>query len=192
MQTCLLRWSVFDQKHINEAKIEIVDFEGLQLVQIRTKTKIETCLVNQEKKLIYGFIQLSKIGSYWFVDKINSFKGYGPVLYEISMMSVWDDWVRPSNLITTSALNVWYKFMLTIETESVSKSDSSYFDKYRLYETDIERTDSKILEIINTKFKMKPTDDFIQLYQNRIQTDQSKWIKLAQIQFYSEYDKINI
>ena len=178
---------------LNEARTEIKDFVNLQLCEITKKDSIKLCLINQKSKMIFGFIQASKPGKqeWWNIDKITAFKGYGPTLYEILMMRVYPNWVRPSNLITTSAILVWSHFRNDTITERVNDTNPGVYTSYRLHESDKERTDAEVLDIINLKFKKEPSSDFIDLYANRLHNGQLEWLKRAETQFYQTYQSLN-
>jgi hypothetical protein len=131
-------------------------------------------LYNFNDNRILGYISMAKLSSnsdVYRVDRIASEKNYGPDMYDLAMMSVYPDGVRPSWTIKPAALNIWkyYNEQRTdVNKKDIWKGSDDYIDHYQYNVEDEEETNPEILSLINTRYSLKPTAEFNILLNNAL------------------------
>ena len=106
-----------------EAAIEI-DFLKNSIVALsKNSLELQISFISENGKDILGYIRAKSLnGSDCFsVKTVVADKGYGPLLYEFAMMSIYPSGVCPDNsgLSTSKAINVWNKFVERIDIEKL-------------------------------------------------------------------------
>lgn len=155
------------------------------------------CPENDE---IYGTISFSKIGDKLFgISGVAALRGFGPFIYELAMMHLnnFDSYLMPSRDgdVRGEAFNVWEKFY---NRNDVIKDTFEYTDEEYNYEIlgydvsmeereeylkDVEedggfkKYESNVLLVYNTKYSLKPNNDYYELIERSKKYSQDVWVK---------------
>lgn len=173
MITSIKNWKCFLlEKLINEAAYSIDDVIDNELILAKNQTTkdIELILYNIKTKEVIGFIKADKADNKTFeIAKSASEKGYGPLMYDLLMMSINPYTLKPSNTITDAALML-YKYYNTkrndVSKVPIKESEIVYNHTYRNNDKeDYIKKDKETLDIINTRYSLLPNEQFNNLVQ---------------------------
>jgi len=128
--------------------------------------KMTIILFDFKLNKIIGNIDIDKDSdslNYYQIFRSAAEKGYGPTLYDICLMGVYPNGIRPSAVIKPGAQSVWkyYKNNRSdIEMEVIDEKNPEYVSSF---ETDLgseKQREESTLDIINTIYFLKPTDEY--------------------------------
>lgn len=135
-------WHDYEEPRMNE-RAEISDVDGEVLVQ-HAGSSVQYTLVDADGEIL-GDIRVEN----GHVEGVVAEKGYGPLMYEIAMMSAYPEWIRPGSGSTTdAAFAVWVKFAERRDVESAYAG---------------EQDRGRHSAVASMKFRMRPTDAFREL-----------------------------
>jgi len=163
------------KRYILEKAVSITDVEHDTCLLIDKKSKeVKLLLINPINSDILGYITATKCTEdFWQIDRSAAEKGYGPLMYDLLLMTFYPKGIKPSQLIKPKALGLWQKYM--IERGDVIKlpvdSTSPYYaDYYQTEENGSKYTDENVLKVIRTLFYKMPTEEYKKLRQNSEET----------------------
>ncbi len=164
---------------INEEAVPMEDIVQQQVQQglvIKDKKDGQSLLktiaiydFDDEMIMSYMSIRKWKVDDYWKVDRSVAEKNFGPPTYDLALMSIYPEYLRPSDMIMPAAQNVWkyYKNKRSdVEKMIINKDDLKYLDEYGENEDKMNLKDPKILDIVNTMFRLKPNKFYNDLIKN--------------------------
>lgn len=173
MITSIKKWKCFLlEKLINEAAYSIDDVLTNEIILAKNQTTkdVELILYNIKTKSVIGFIKADKVDNKTFeIAKSAAEKGYGPLMYDLLMMSINPYTLKPSNTIKEAALML-YKYYNAKRNDvtkvPIKESELIYNHTYRNDDSeDYIKSDSDTLEIINTRYSLVPNEQFNNLVQ---------------------------
>jgi hypothetical protein len=110
-------------------------------------------LLIQDKSKIYGYIELLNKHNYYQVINIAGEKGFGPILYDLTMY-ILNKPIRPNRSLTSKALNVWlnnYQYRNDINKTKITN------DIWNTLDLDNKEV-KKYTNIINTLYSLSNID----------------------------------
>jgi len=163
--------------HIFEKAVPFADIlkpetqQGLLITQKADNIKL-ILLYDFDDKKILAYAQLRKWSdkdNFWQIDSTAAEKDYGPDLYDLIMMSVYPEPVRPSSTIKPDAQNVWRFYdekRSDVKKTRITEDDDDYEDAFEDDSHSGEKDDPIILNLVNTKFSLRPTSALTNLIKN--------------------------
>lgn len=148
--------SYFQQKYYGANASYI--YENVEIPQetYLLNNGLEWCLTTKSKVLAYA--NLIKNDNYYIFDKIYG-PGYGKLMHELVLMSVYPISVRPSRSSKQSVVSIWKQIQ---DEAEVTKT----IDKWLDYDDGILSKQTKDIHLLNLIYKMKPTAEFNTLIDN--------------------------
>lgn len=174
----LLRESLLDEVALRGSSLS--DTSGLFIDE--DSGALTMCLYDPKEDLIYGYIHTAYHPSeapYFSVISVGAEKGYGPFMYELAMMSLYNrnQLLMPSRDgdIRGEAWDVWLKFyqrsdiikqpiLLTddafrIDILTGDETDFEDMDEKMAFWRDLNSGDRQTLKVFNTAYGHAPTSD---------------------------------
>lgn len=173
MITNINKWKCYLlEKLINEAAYSINDVIDNEIILAKNQTTkdIELILYNINTKEIIGFIKADKVDNKTFeIAKSAADKGYGPLMYDLLMMSINPYSLKPSNTIKEAPIML-YKYYTNKRNDVVkyhiNDYELIYNHTYRNNDKeDYIKSDKETLDIINTRYSLIPNEQFNNLIQ---------------------------
>ena len=151
---------------LNEAAVhisEILRNPNIGLIDSSSRTQLQLDLYDFYANRVLGTIGASHVADNIFhVTGVAAEKGYGPLMYEFAMMSIYDNVLTPTRSadIRGNAWEVWKKFYNRNDVNKfpIPENSRAYSDEFDpgYYEDEAEGE-----EVIgNTAFTMPPSDEF--------------------------------
>jgi len=126
--------------------------------------KYKYSIYDFENSKVLGFMEIAEDDGIMQVSKVASEKGYGPLLYDISMMNIYPNGLSPDrSSITSGALNLWkyyYENRRDIIKKEIKPGDPAYMESYKMGEDLTIHTNPEILKLLNTIYYLKPTTTY--------------------------------
>lgn len=136
------------------------------------KTRYLT-IYNFQNNEILAHIEANKYpqDDFYEVQRVYAQKGWGWVVYDFILMSLYPNPLIPNNVIKQEALNIWqhyYETRTDIIKQIIPENNSNYRKTYR---NDLEGTPQSddYLKYINILYYLKPMDIYYKYYNNGIE-----------------------
>jgi hypothetical protein len=164
----------------------------------RVKNEVRLILYNYTSKDILGYATFMKEKgrNYWVMDRDAAEKGYGPLMYDLALQSVYPEYIKPSKLIKEEAVNVWnfyYNHRDDVDKAVIPEHDPNYLEEF---DYGVNRTglkDPKVLDVINSIYSLKKSPEYNIFVQNGVYAinkynlNVEKTFKRALDYFYDKY-----
>lgn len=130
--------------------------------------KIHLTLYDFDDDVVLGYFMGMRYSSDDFYEVHNVFgqKNFGPLMYDLAMMSAHPHSLKPDIYIKPAALNIWKYYLEKRQDVTKSKlpeDSTSFVSRYQESPDGQYLYDRGALDIINTKFSLKPNEEYNEL-----------------------------
>jgi hypothetical protein len=194
----------FDE-FVNERAVPMDDLvKGDTALLVSTKKvfglpHINMVLQNPDKAII-GFVEMEKLAhddKAFKIERSAAEKDYGPDIYDMALMTVYPEGVRPSWEIKPAAQKVWKYYLENrpdVKKVEIKEDSSEYIDHYEKDKESEEEHDPATLKMINTIYYLEPSEDYKKLVDIGEEIMKKEKINVAEAgtkYFYKKYGSRN-
>ena len=154
----------FDDILKDETQIGLISNER----KLNNVKSIRLVLYDFDDRRVMGYIFMKALnvsGNLFEVENTAAEKNYGPDIYDLGLMYIYPNKMKPDTLIKPEALNLWKYYIENREDvikTKLSTDDPEYSTRYEFDLTSDYRTDKENLDVINTVFS-KEKNDFLNM-----------------------------